>query len=97
MKKKSWLLLALASAAALTFTAGCGEALKPSGVDEGNFGGSGNDETNVLVTDKFVSVDGKLDEECWQGQKTFDYTYENVRVRVTTVFGDLGFLSLIHI
>ncbi len=91
MKKKSWLLLALASAAALTFTAGCGEALKPSGVDEGNFGGSGNDETNVLVTDKFVSVDGKLDEECWQGQKTFDYTYENVRVRVTTVFGDLGF------
>lgn len=61
------------------------------GYDESGFGGSSNDYTEALVTDKKVTVDGNLDEACWAASKELDYTHENVRVRVKTVFGDLGF------
>lgn len=71
---------------------GCGGAAAIIGpIDENGFSGSGNDYTDALVTDKFVNVDGKFDEDCWQTQKPFAYTYEGVRVSVTTVFGQLGF------
>ncbi len=89
MKKKYWLIGSLCAVMTACIAAGCKTALDP--YDDGKFGGSTNNESNELVTDKKIKLDGKLDDECWQNQKVFDFTYQNVRVRVKTVFGDLGF------
>ena len=89
MKKKYFLIGGLCAAMAACIVTACAKTTDP--FDESKFGGSSNDESNELVTDKKIRIDGKLDEDCWQNQKEFDFTYQNVRVRVKTVFGDLGF------
>ncbi len=89
MKKKYFLIGGLCAAMAACLITACATKVDP--FDDSKFGGSSNDESNELVTDKKVKIDGKLDEDCWQNQKEFDFTYQNVRVRVKTVFGDLGF------
>lgn len=94
MKKRTgklWFVLLVCMLLAASLFAACANKKTTDPVDESGFGGSSNDYTDALETDRFIEIDGKLDEECWQGQKQFDFTFENVRVQVTTVFGDLGF------
>lgn len=91
MKKKYILMFGLTALAATCLAAGCATAPQSDPYDESGFAGSSNDYSDELATDSFITIDGNLSEDCWQGQKVFDYTYQGVRVQVTTVFGDLGF------
>lgn len=88
MKKRFLLIGGLCVACVACFVTACAET-EP--FDDSHFGGSSNNESNELVTDKMIALDGKLDEDCWQGKNAFDFVYQDVRVRVKTVFGDLGF------
>ena len=63
MKKKYWLIGSLCAVMTACIAAGCKTALDP--YDDGKFGGSTNNESNELVTDKKIKLDGKLDDECW--------------------------------
>lgn len=83
----------LVLAASLCLTA-CGSEA-PAKYDDSGYKGSTSNESDrsitALETDPFLTLDGALDENVWQGQNEFDFTRGAIRVRTTTVYGKLGF------